>query len=68
MSTFLYLVYVDELLQAFTSSKYGAKVMSFKCNSPAFADDISLLAISPYLLAAYSVKWTLYMITVDSGT
>ena len=50
LSTFLYLVYVDELLSSLSASPYGAKVMSVICSNPAFADDISLISTSPYSL------------------
>ena len=49
-STFLYLVYVDQLLRELEISKHGAKVMSIKGGNPTFADDISLIAVSPLYL------------------
>jgi len=50
LSTFLYLVYVNDLLNDLERSGYGAKVMSVSCGNPAFADDVSLLALTPFYL------------------
>ena len=50
LSTFLYLVYVNDLLKDLELSGYGAKVMSVSCGNPAFADDVSLLALTPFHL------------------
>ena len=50
LSTFYYLAYIDELLQLLETSGYGAKVMSVPCGNPTFADDLSLIAVSPYNL------------------
>ena len=50
LSTFLYLVYVNDLLNDLEASGYGSKVMSICCGNPAFADDISLLALTPFHL------------------
>ena len=47
LSTFLYLVYINDLLDELESSGYGSKVMSVCTGNPAFADDISLLALTP---------------------
>ena len=44
---FLYLVYVNDLLNDIERSGCGSKVMSFCCGNPALADDISLLALTP---------------------
>ena len=48
--TFLYLVYVNDLLNDLEASGYGSKVMSICCGNPAFADDISLLVLTPFHL------------------
>jgi len=50
MSTFLYLVYIDDLLRDLESSSNGANIMSVNTGNPAFADDISLISISPLKL------------------
>jgi len=50
LSTFLYLVYINDLLDDIESSGYGSKVMSVCTGNPAFADDISLLALIPFHL------------------
>ena len=50
LSTFLYLVYVNDLLNDLELSGYGAKVMSVSCGNPAFADYVSLLALTPFHL------------------
>ena len=42
LSTFLYLVYVNDLLNDLELSGYGCKVLSVVAGNPAFADDISL--------------------------
>ena len=47
LSTFLYLVYVNDLLHDIERSGCGSKVMSVCCGNPAFADDVSLLALTP---------------------
>jgi len=50
LSTFLYLVYINDLLDELESCGYGSKVMSVCTGNPAFADDISLLALTPFHL------------------
>jgi len=51
LSTFLYFVYVNGLLfNDLESSGYGVKVVSVSCGNPEFADDVSLLALSPFIL------------------
>jgi len=47
VSTCLYLVYVNDLLNELEASKNGANVMSVHTGHPTFADDIALLALSP---------------------
>ena len=49
-STFLYLVYLDQLLRELEISKHGAKLMSTEGGNPTFADDISFIAVSPLFL------------------
>jgi len=46
LSTCLYLVYVNDLLNENQSSGCGTMVMSMCCGNPTFADDISLLALT----------------------
>jgi len=50
LSNFLYLVYVNDLLNDHELSGYGAKVMSVSCGNPAFADDVSVLGLTPFYL------------------
>jgi len=50
LSTVLYLVYVNDMLNEIQSSGCGTKVMSLCCGNPTFADDISLLALTPWHL------------------
>ena len=50
LSTFYYLVYVDQLLKDLEKSKHTVRVMSIKSGNTTFADDISLSALSPYSL------------------
>jgi len=47
LSTFLYLVYVNDILNDIKRSGCGSKVMSVCCGNPAIADNISLLALTP---------------------
>ena len=47
MSTFLYLVYINELITDLQDCNLGTKIMSTPVSNPSFADDIALLAISP---------------------
>jgi len=46
LSTFPYLVYVNAL----KLSGYGCKVLLVAAGNPAFADDVSLLALTPFNL------------------
>jgi len=50
MSTFLYLVYVNDLLNDVELSVYGCQVLSVEMGNPTLADDISLIARTPFLL------------------
>jgi len=47
VSTFLYLVYVNDLLNDLEARKNGAKVMTVNTGNPTFADDIALIALFP---------------------
>ena len=47
LSCFLYMVYVDELLTSLERSTAIAKVLSVNSGGPTFADDISLIALTP---------------------
>ena len=46
LSTFLYLMYVNDLLDDIQSSDCGKKIMSICCGNPTFADDISLFVLT----------------------
>ena len=46
-STFLYLVYINELVSLLQDSDLGCKIMSISVSNPTFADDISMLSLSP---------------------
>jgi len=50
LSTFLYLVFVNDLLNDLELSGYCCKVLSVEAGNPAFADDISMLALAPFHL------------------
>ena len=50
LSTFLYLVYVNDLLIDLELSGYGCKVLSVAAGNPALADDTSLLDVTPFHL------------------
>lgn len=47
ISTFLYLVFIDELLNQLQQSGHGAHVCSIPAGNPTLADDISCIATSP---------------------
>ena len=47
LSTFYYLVFIDKLLYDLQKSNFGAKISSLKVGNPTFADDISLVTITP---------------------
>jgi hypothetical protein len=64
LSTFLYLVFIDELLLLLQRSKSSLSVFSVRCGNPNLADDISLIATSPNnlqelinIVYRYSIKW-----------
>jgi hypothetical protein len=64
MSMILYLIYINDMLIQLRSSPYGAKIGSINTSCPAFADDVSLVAINKLCLnnllqiaAAYSKLW-----------
>jgi len=46
LSTFLYLVYVNDLLNDLEHSGYGVKVVSVSCGNSEFADDVALFALT----------------------
>jgi len=50
VSTLLYLVNVNNLLNGLAESGFGSMFMSICCGNPAYADDISLLALTPFYL------------------
>ena len=47
LSPFLYLVFVDELLDLLAASRLGACIGSIYCGAPMYADDLALVASSP---------------------
>ena len=74
LSCFLYMVYVDELLTCLERSTASAKVLSVNSGAPTFADDISLIALTPYSLQTllnivyqYSQTWK-FSISVDKSS
>ena len=74
LSTFLYLIYVNDLLNDLEISGYGSKVMSVQCGNPTFADDISLLALTPFhlqrmidIVLKYCHQWNV-SINVDKSS
>ena len=74
LSTFLYLVYVSDLLNDIELSGYGCKVLSVAAGNPAFADDISLLALTPFhlqmmlnIVYSYCQQWNV-AINVDKSS
>ena len=46
MSTLLFNIYIDEILDSISSMKLGCNLMNFRSNSQGFADDLVLLAPS----------------------
>ena len=65
LSTFYYLAYIDELLQLLESSGYGAKLESLPCGNPTFADDLTLIGVTPYNLQKLTDIVYRYCITWD---
>ncbi|MES9883665.1 MAG: reverse transcriptase family protein [Sedimenticola sp.] len=64
MSTWLYLLYVEDLSEYLQSSQLGSQVGNIRCGNPTLADDIALLCpnisgIEAMLKIAYdySIKW-----------
>ncbi len=64
ISTFFYLVFIDELLRELESSSFGASICSLDTGNPTLADDISCIATRPHNLQQlltivhnYSLKW-----------
>lgn len=75
LSTFLYLVYIDQLLNDLEESNYGCMVHSVKGGNPSFADDISLIANTPLrlqrlvdIVLRYCRKWKIEMNADKSNT
>ncbi|MEW8545051.1 MAG: reverse transcriptase family protein, partial [Candidatus Thiodiazotropha sp.] len=52
LSTFLFLVYLNDLLHDIENSHKGAHIGTLNCSCPTYADDMSLLANSPDALQA----------------
>jgi len=64
LSSLLYILYIDGLLNKLEESCSGAKAFSLQCGNPTLADDITCIALTPYDLQnmlnvayAYSKKW-----------
>ena len=64
LSTWLYLLYIDELLDNLHELGVGAKIEDSDCGSPCHADDLTLVTLSKFGLDSmmsccgkYSVKW-----------
>jgi len=75
MSSFYYLVYIDELLNTLELSNLGACVMSNNVGNPSFADDLALVAIVPFKLQKlvdivyrYCRTWHIDVIVTKSAT
>ena len=50
LSTFLYKLFIDNLLHELEHSNFGIRVSDINCGNPAFADDLALMATSPLYL------------------
>lgn len=50
LSSFYYLVYINKLLLELELSRKAVCVNSIQLGNPAFADDIALIALSPFCL------------------
>lgn len=64
LSSFYYLVFIDQLLYDLQNSGKGARVGNIPCGNPTLADDISLIATSPNnlqsmidIVAQYTCDW-----------
>ena len=64
LSPFLYVLFVDELLDILTASGLGVIVSGLYCGAPMYADDLALVASRPAHLQAmldivheYARKW-----------
>ena len=64
LSPFLYCIFLDELLDQFSSSGVGASVAGIYFGSPTYVDDISLIADSPTALQIF-LTWSIS--TLRSG-
>ncbi len=70
LGSWLYLVYINELLQTLENSRYGIAIQDIECASPTQADDIALVSLSPQNLqemlticGSYSRKWRFHFNT-----
>jgi len=75
MSTFLYLIYINPLLLELEKSNYGCTVYSVRGGNPSFADDIALVATTPYnlqrlvdIVYMYGKEWKLELNARKSTT
>jgi hypothetical protein len=64
LSTFLYLVFINDLINELESGSHNTGILNVKSSCPSLADDISLIGLSPVGLQssldiayAYSYKW-----------
>jgi len=72
-SSFLWLIFINDLLNELTTSKLGACVDDLQCSNPTLADDITLVALSPAnlqsmlnIVSRYSSKFKLEISTSKS--
>ncbi len=64
LSSFLYLVYINDLLKELEESELGACICDLKTGNPTLADDITLIAMSPLslqmmlnIVSQYALNW-----------
>ena len=64
LSAFMYKIYINELIKTISDCEYSLSIGPLKLGSPTFADDMTLLSLSPSFLQflmkkafGYSQKW-----------
>ena len=64
LSTFLYLVYINDLIEDIQTNSNDSGILNIPCSNPTLADDLSLIAIYPRVLQSmldiavtYSNRW-----------